>query len=191
MGLLYLFPNDDTDTIENDRIIKTADSITLKTYGLPMVFWVYLAAIYIVVFTMWLTIRSSLDKLLTYDDSTMIFLYWLVKGTLTLGPLILLGFFFYEKFLTKSKNSLTITHRIFFIPIFSKKIILDTNESLTVDHFMDSPNIAKMNSHPDTRGFENKGYFELHAISNGRAIFIDRHSRKSDLLKMKEILGKY
>lgn len=190
MGLLYIFPNTE-DENDNDRIIKSNDSITLKTYGLPMIFWVYLAAIYVVVFTMWLTIKSALDKLLTYDDASMIFLYWLVKLTLLGSPLILLAFFFYEKFITKNKNLITITHRIFFIPVWSKKIILDANDALSVDHFLDSPNIAKINSNMETKGFENKGYFELHAKSQGKAIFIDRHSQKRDLLKMQELLSKY
>lgn len=190
MGLLYIFPNSE-DENDNDRVSKTANSIILKTYGLPMVFWVYLAAIYIVVFTMWLTIKSALDKLLTYDDTSMIILYWLVQGILILGPLVLLAFFFYEKFIIKSKKKLTIIHRIFFIPIWKKKIILDAVDALSVDHFLDSPNMAKINSTPETRGFENKGYFELHALSNGKAIFIDRHSRKSDLIKMKDLLAKY
>jgi hypothetical protein len=192
MGLLYIFPNsDEASEIDNDRVLKTADSITLKSYGLPMIFWVYLAAIYVVVFTMWLTIKSALDKMLTYDDASMIFLYWLVKGTLLGAPLVLLAFFFYEKFITKNKTNLTITHRIFFIPVWHKKIILDSTDALTVDHFLDSPNIAKMNSQTETKGFENKGYFELHAKSNGKAILIDRHSQKRDLIKMQELLNKY
>lgn len=191
MGLLYIFPNTENEAINDDRISKTADSITLKTYGLPAIFWVYLAAIYIVVFTMWLTIKSALDKMLTYDDAVMIFLYWLVKGTLILGPLVLLAFFFYEKFITKSKQSLTMTYRIFFIPIWKKKLTLDASDAFSVDHFLDSPNIAKMNPQAETRGFENKGYFELHARSKGKAIFVDRHSRKSDLVKMQELLSRY
>lgn len=190
MGLLYIFPNSDEET-DNDRVIKTSDSITLKTYGLPMIFWAYLAAIYIVVFTMWLSIKSALDKLLTYDDVSMIFLYWLVKGTLIAGPLILLAFFFYEKFITKSKKLLIITHRLFFIPVWTKKIMLDSSDAFSVDHFLDSPNVAKINPQAETRGFENKGHFELHARSKGKVIFVDRCSQKSDLVKMQELLGKH
>lgn len=188
MGLLYIFPIDENET---ERVMKTDNTITLKTYGLPMIFWAYLATIYIVVFTMWLVSSSAMDKLLTYDDSIMIFLYWLVKGTLFIGPLVLLGFFFYEKFLIKSHNSLTIIHRIFFIPIIKKNITLDSPTAFSVDHFLDSPNVAKMRSQEHLRGFENRGYFELHAKSNGKSIAIDRHSRKSDLVKMQELLSKY
>ena len=188
MGLLYIFPTNENET---DRVIKSADSITLKTYGLPMIFWGYLAAIYIVIFTMWLVSKSAMDKILTYDDSVMVFIYWMVKLTLTVGPVILLAFFFYEKFLTKSKNKLIITHRLFFIPVYTKKIILDSTDALTVDHFLDSPNIAKMHSKAETRGFDNRGYFELHALAQGKAITIDRHSRKSDLEKIQHLLYKY
>jgi hypothetical protein len=40
--------------------------------------------------------------------------------------------------------------------------------------------------------FENKGYFEL-CIKTAKkpSITIDRHSRKADLLKMKELLSRY
>ena len=188
MGLLYIFPTDET---ELERVTITPDSITLKTYGLPMIFWGYLAAIFTVIFSMWLVTNSILPKMLTYDDFIMHLLYWLVNGTLILGPIILLGFFFYEKFLIKNKTNLTIVHRIFFIPVYFKKIELESVDAFSVNHFMDSPNIAKMNPKDETRGFENKGYFELHAKSKNKAFVIDRHSRKIDLTKMKEILSKY
>ena len=40
------------------------------------------------------------------------------------------------------------------------------------------------------KGFENKGYFELHALVNGKTVLIDRHSRKADLVKIKELLSR-
>ena len=69
---------------------------------------------------------------------------------------------------------------------------------MSVDHFMDSPNMAKIRSRqglPSTEsmtGFENKGYFELNiTTADNKSVNIDRHSRKADLLKLKELLSKY
>jgi hypothetical protein len=157
-----------------------------------MIFWGYLAAILIVIATMWLASRSAVLKLISYhEDPLLPALGYLVQYTLILAPIIFLAFFFYEKRLKKSGNTLTLIYKIFFIPIFSKKITLDQGDSLSVNHFMDSPNVAKIHNKAELRGFENKGYFELHAKSNGKNILIDRHSRKADLLKIKDLLSKY
>lgn len=194
MGLMYIFP---VDLDDQDRTELLSDSSTgkealiLKTYGLPMIFWGYLAAALIVVAMMWLASRAVIAKLLSYEDPSLIALGYLVQWTLILIPIVLLGFFFYEKHIKKSGNALTLIYKIFFIPVWSKKITLDDSAALHVDHFMDSPNIAKIHNKAELRGFENKGYFELHAKSSGRSILIDRHTRKADLLKMKELLSKY
>jgi hypothetical protein len=186
MGLIYIFPAEES---EIDRItIHPNQSITLKTYGLPMIFWGYLGAILVVIGAMWIGIRGVIQKMLTYEDPTLIFLALLVKWTLLLSPLILLAFYFYEKNITKKENELIITHKLFFMPIFRKKIKIS---SFLVEHYLDSPNLAKLRSNDESRGFENKGYFQLLALSNDKKIFIDRHSRKIDLIKMSELLSKY
>ena len=103
----------------------------------------------------------------------------------------MLGFFFWEKQIRKSGNKLTIVFKIFFIPIYRKNFLLDAVDALSVDHFMDSPNVAKIHNKAELKQFENRGYFELHAISNGKSYLIDRHGRKADLLKMKDLLSRY
>jgi hypothetical protein len=195
MGLMYIFPvsieeSDRTEIISsnNDPFRKT---IVLKTYGLPMVFWSYLAASLIVIGTMWLASKSAIHKLLTYQDASLQVLAYLVQFTLILTPVILLGFFFYEKELRKTGLELKLVYKVFFIPFYFKKIILDSIDAFSVDHFMDSPNMAKIHNVSELKHFENKGYFELHAMSGGKSILIDRHSRKADLLKIKELLSKY
>ncbi|MBC7538325.1 MAG: hypothetical protein H7281_05865 [Bacteriovorax sp.] len=195
MGLMYIFPvsieeSDRTEIISNnkDPIRKT---VVLKTYGLPMVFWSYLAASLIVIGTMWLASKSAIHKLLTYEDASLQGLAYLVQFTLILTPFILLGFFFYEKELRKTGLEIKLVYKVFFIPFYFKNIILDSNDALSVDHFMDSPNMAKIHNVSELKHFENKGYFELHAMSGGKSILIDRHTRKADLLKLKELLCKY
>lgn len=194
MGLMYIFPVSDVETerteIKTDS--KTGNkTLILKTYGLPMVFWSYLAGALIILFSMWLASKATLEKLIAYEDPTLKTLGHLVYATLILTPLILLGFFFYEKFMIKSEKTIKLVFRVFFIPVFSKTIELDEKDSLIVEHFMDSPNMAKIYNKEELRGFENKGYFELRAISKGQRVLIDRHTRKADLVKIKDLLSKY
>ena len=76
--------------------------------------------------------------------------------------------------------------------LYGKKTYkLDQPDSFTVDHYLDSPNMAKIHNKADLKQFENKGYFELYAIENNKKFLIDRHSRKADLIKLKELLSLY
>jgi hypothetical protein len=195
---MYIFPVT-TEEQEGDRVQISDSSLTLKTYGLPMLFWGYLAAIYAVLFVMWLAARPVINKLLSYtDDFSTVFLGHLVAWTLFISPIVLLGFFFYEKFITKKGLNIIIGHRLFFITIWKKKYVLKESTSLSVDHFMDSPNMAKIKNKDSNlalesmKHFENKGYFELNIkTADDKIINIDRHSRKIDLIKLKEILTNY
>ncbi len=192
MGLMYIFPTEDSEIeIIGGRVENTNNKLILKTYGLPMIFWGYLIAIFIVLFTMALVTKNILLKMLSYNDFFLNLLAYLVLFLFIFGPIILLGFYFYEKILIKEKKDLIIKHRIFFMTILTKKIQLDQNDAFVVEHFLDSPNVAKTKNSPDLRGFENRGYFELKALTQGKKLTIDRSSRKIDLEKMSGILSKY
>ena len=192
---MYIFPvsieESDRTEILTSKNTPSKKTIVLKTYGLPMVFWSYLAAILVVIATMWLASHTIILKLKSFNDPGLSALAFLVQYTLILTPIILLGFFFYEKQLKKSGTELILVFKVFFLPIFSKKIILDSKDALSVDHFMDSPNMAKIHDKASLKHFENKGYFELYARSAGKIILIDRHSRKADLIKLKDLLSSY
>lgn len=192
---MYIYPVDQSDQerieVISDHKNNGKPTLVLKTYGLPMVFWSYLAASLAVIGAMWLASRAAVVKLISYDDPTLQALGYLVQYTLLLAPVILLGFFFYEKHLKKSGPVITIVYRVFFLPFFAKKIVMDEGDSLSVDHFMDSPNMAKIYNKAELKGFENKGYFELHAKSKGKIVLVDRHSRKADLIKLKDLLNSY
>lgn len=198
MGLMYIFPVSD-DQIEGDRAVVRDSKLILKTYGLPMIFWGYLAAILAVVLIMWLASHAIILKLLSYqDDPTLLFLGHLVQWTLILIPVVLLGFFFYEKVLEKKGQELAIVYKVFFIPFWKKTYHLTAKDSFKVNHFLDSPNMAKLRARQGIESaeamkhFENKGYFELCIATDKKAsISIDRHSRKADLVKLKELLSKY
>ncbi len=181
---------------EQDRIdfVNTGStkSIVLKTYGLPLVFWGYLIAILAVIGAMYLAVQGPIRKLIETGDSINIYLAYTVQATLIILPLTLIALYFYEKLITKSKESLIITHRVFWIPIWKKVIELKDSDSVEINHFMDSPNVAKMRKDASMKGFENKGYYELYATnSKNQSIFVDRHSRKADMVKMRDLLRKY
>ena len=94
---------------------------------------------------------------------------------------------------------LIIIHKVFFVPLWRKTLLLKSKDAFIVNHFLDSPNMAKLRKQQgltapgvDLNHFENKGYFELLAInSKDQQNVIDRHSRKIDLIKIKETLSKY
>jgi hypothetical protein len=195
---MYIFPVTDNE-IEGDRAQVINHSLVLKTYGLPMIFWGYLAAVLSVVLIMWLASRAIVLKLLSYsEDPMMLFLGHLVQWTLVIIPFSLLCFYFYEKVLTKKGSTLVVSHRLFFITVWKKTIHLNAADALVVKHFMDSPNMAKLRNQQGLGGdeamkhFENKGYFELSVVTDkNKIVSIDRHSRKVDLLKLKDLLSKY
>jgi len=51
--------------------------------------------------------------------------------------------------------------------------------------------MAKIYNKEELKQFENKGYFELKIKSNNKLILIDRHTRKADLIKIKDLLSKF
>lgn len=188
MGLLYQLPVEVNSADEQVSIHN--GKLTIKSYGLPMVFWGYLLAILTVIFFMFLAIKGPLTKLYYTDDPINKLLSVIVFITITAVPVVLTGFYFYEKVITKINSELTITHRLFWIPFFNKKIEL---EELVSNHFIDSPNMAKIKNAPEMKGFQNRGYFELYAVEKNskKKILIDRNSRSLEIKKLKELLESY
>lgn len=194
---MYIFPTSDAPE-EGDRAEQKDGAIILRTYGLPMIFWGYFLAAASVVFLMWFASRDIIQKLISYDDPSLYLLGHLVQWFLILSPFVALCFFFYEKVITKKATNLSITYRLFFIPFFKKNYQLQSHDSLEVNHFLASPNMAKLRRQQGIdnaealKHFETKGYFELDLVDKaGRKINFDRHSRKADLIKLREILIKY
>ncbi len=181
------------DESEKDRLSTPATGgIVLKSYGLPMVFWGYLAAILVVLLAMGVAIKDPLVKLYQGEDALNSALALLVAATMALIPTVLLFAYFYEKWVSKQGTKLSVIYRFFFIPVFKKTYELETAASFSVGHFMDSPNMARLSGQEDMRGFMNKGYFELFfKTKSGREVLLDRHSRKADLEKIKTLLSKF
>lgn len=186
MGLLYVFPVGED---EEDFVIRSNESITLKTYGLPYIFWFYAVCIVAVIFFMFLAIKEPVLKLVQLGDETDAMLGYSLLTTVGLMPIIVFGFFFYEKRLIKIKNELSIVHKIFGITVFKEKFLIESGDSLSVEPFISSPNIARIEAREDNSGFQNKGYFVLWLKNkDGQRIQLDRHSRKVDLEKLKKLI---
>lgn len=186
MGLLYVFPV----SLEEKEFAEIKDeTMTLKTYGLPYIFWGYATAILIVIAFMFLAIKSPVLKLISLGDETDALLGYSLLTFLGSLPLILFGFFFYEKRILKKSKTLILEYRVFGIKVFSEKFTPDEKEPYSIDAFLDSPNVARMKGGDESVGFQNKGYHILWLKTvDGKRISIDRHSRKADLLKLEELL---
>lgn len=187
MGLMFQFP---ASLEEKDHVIKTADSITLKTYGLPYLFWGYAAAIMAIVVAMYLAVRAPLMKLIELNSGGIdAVIFYSLHLCLLAVPVSMLFYFFYEKSLTGKRNQLIILHKFFGLPFKRQEFVLEETTPYYIDHFLDSPNMARIKSEEKMVGFQNKGYFELFArVKEASPILIDRHSRKVDLQKLIELL---
>lgn len=187
MGLLFQMPVKPDP--QDDRIKLTESELTIKSYGLPMVFWGYLGAIFTVVFFMILAAKGPLMKIINGDDLINRILGLGVFALFIIGPIVILGFYFYEKMIVKDKETISVTHKTFFIPILKTSLPL-ANTTLEVIHHMDSPNKALMEQKSGMKGFENRGYFRLIAKnSDGRQLIVDRNGRKGEMRKLLDLLN--
>jgi hypothetical protein len=188
MGLMYVFPvsEDETDFIEiKDEIL------TLKTYGLPYIFWFYGFSCVAVITFMFLAIKSPVLKLAALGDETDVTLAYALLTFICILPAGILGLFFYEKRILKDKKTISLIHKVFGLTLFSEKIAITNEDIFLIEPFLSSPNIAKIINSNEHLGFQNKGYFVLWLkFKEGKKIQIDRHSRKADLEKLKIILEK-
>jgi len=205
MGLLYPFPVDTseedffsqnkiTDDKGNKLIINE-----LKSYGLPMIFWGYLLAFLIVWVAMMFLIKAPLGKMLEAEELVDRLLAMGTYLILFLIPFVSLCFFFYQKIIRllftvdTGIKKIEIIHYLFFIPLWKQTFeIKETN--IFVRHFLDSPNMARLQNKGGDLGYQNRGYFELilgiedQSASRKKEIRIDRHSQKLELEKVKKLL---
>ena len=186
MGLMYVFPVAEDEV---DFYVKENETLTLKTYGLPYIFWFYALCSIAVIFFMFMAVKEPVLKLIQLGDETDATLGYSLLSFIGLLPVFILGFFFYEKRIVKHKNELSLIHKVFGITVFSEKFLIEESDSLVVESFLSSPNVARMKGDGESLGFQNKGYFILWLkTKDGKRIQIDRHSRKADLDKLKNLL---
>ncbi|HLW57756.1 MAG TPA: hypothetical protein VKY27_10245 [Bacteriovoracaceae bacterium] len=186
MGLLYPFPVSEEET---DFVKKDSDSITLKSYGLPYIFWLYAVCIIGVIILMFIGIRGPILKLISLGDETDATLGYALLTLIGISPIAVLSFFFYEKRIIARKNEIKLQHRVFWIPVFTESFKVESMDQFSIEVHMDSPNVARIKSKEGTQGFQNKGYFILWLTTDKKnKILIDRHSRKVDLEKLRKLL---
>lgn len=189
MGLMYVFPVGEDET---DFVLTKNNELTLKTYGLPYIFWFYALCSVAVIFFMFLAIKEPVLKLVKLGDETDSMLGYSLLSFVGLLPVFILAFFFYEKRIIKKGPEIRLIHKVFGVTVFSEKFILEEKDSFSIESFLSSPNVARMKADEGTQGFQNKGYFILWLKSkDGKRIQVDRHSRKADLEKMKNLLEAY
>lgn len=186
MGLLYVFPVSED---ESDFVVKEDRKLTLKTYGLPYIFWIYALCSIAVIMFMFLAIKEPVLKLISLGDETDKILGYSLLSFVGLLPFVVLGHFFYEKRIIKINHSITLSHRIFWINIFTETFTWNSPDDLVISPFLSSPNIARIHQTDENLGFQNKGYFVLWLqTKDGLKVQIDRHSKKIDLEKLKRLI---
>lgn len=186
MGLLYPFP---VSVKESDHVKIHDQTLILRSYGLPLLFWGYLAAILSLLFIMYLAIQDPLAKLRKIEDAINMALVYSVIACFVLIPFSLLAFFFYEKILMKRRNSFIVIHRVFYIPFLKQR--LELTGDFKIRHFLASPNVARQTDDPQMQAFQNRGHFYLYATTSKGEKRIDRHSQKRELEKLRELLNKF
>lgn len=189
MGLLYLFP---TNINETDFIIRSDASqpptVTIKSYGLAWIFWVYAAAALLVLCFLGFSIYNPVLKLFSMATVLDKFLIGAVLATFVLVFLSIFIFLYWQIHIVISPENLCVEYRPFGIKFFSKNIPKDSAFNLSISHFMDSPNVARLDKNDQFNAFQNKGYFELIVKNNEKTVLLDRSSRKNDLEDLKNII---
>jgi hypothetical protein len=183
---MYVFPiaEDEADFFEKEN-----ETLTLKTYGLPYIFWIYALCSVAVIFFMFMAIKAPVLKLIALGDETDALLGYSFLSFVGILPVFIFAFFFYEKRIIKHKNQVSLVHKVFGITVFKQKFVVEATDAFSVESFLTSPNVARMQASQENLGFQNKGYFVLWLKSkDGKRIRIDRHSRKADMEKLKALL---
>ncbi len=192
MGLLYPFPvsSDEKDfatlTLNESGKVR---SVSLKTYGLPYIFWGYATAVIAAIFFLWLAIRAPLEKLKTYNDSFDLMLIYGLDALIYISVLSLMAFLFYQKSITRSSDKIQVIHSFFGLKLIKLNYHIRP-DSFQILHHLDSPNVARLKGGEEGLGFQNKGYFALWVTTvDDRFIQLDRHSRKADLIALSALLS--
>ena len=190
MGLLYLFPTsiDEKEFVQN-LSKENFYHLKVKSYGLPIIFWLYALAILTILILLSISIYSAAIKLFitgTSIDKILVIALVLAIAFSFVSVFVLL---YFQIHLESTPEFLKIEYRPFGLKIYSKKIQKEQDFHLSICHFMDSANIARLNQDERFKNFQNKGHFELRAICKNKNVLLDRSSRKKDLEDLKNILS--
>ena len=186
MGLLYAFP---VSLEETDFVDIKDNTMTLKSYGLPYIFWGYATAVLMVIFFMFLAVKAPVLKLVDLGDETDATLGYALLSFIGFLPVFIFSFFFFEKRIVKKSKLVILEYRVFGLKLFTETFTPADNEPFIVGPYLSSPNLARIKGGDDSAGFQNKGYFVLWLNTDkGKVIQLDRSSRKADLVKSEALL---
>jgi hypothetical protein len=192
MGLLYPLPS---QTDEKDFLLLDHDpsgqikKMVMRSYGLPWLFWGYAFACLMVIVLLFLAVKAPLLKLISLGDETDHLLGYSLMVFIALLPLTILGFLFYEKRITVSKNGIELRHFVFGLSFFKEIFSLSDIQALEIKHHLDSPNMAKIIGDQNKTAFQNRGYSQLFLNRYEKSpILIDRHSQRRELEKIKILI---
>ena len=188
MGLLYPFP---VSKDETDHVIEKDNTLILKSYGLPYIFWGYLLGLIILITFMMIGIYEPASKLLKTRDLINLILVYGMYITLFGTILGFLTLFFIEIRIKINGNEITKEIFVYWVKLLSRTYTVENEQSLFIENFEGSPNIAKMEKKPDMKTHQNKGYFELKLGTPKSFILLDRHSRKVDLIKLRDLISSH
>ena len=181
-----------TEEIDHVKLEESSEGkkLSIYSYGLPLMFWGYFLVLIALEFAMYLSISTMLHKLLFSDDLLNQSLAAICIITMAVIPLFAVGMIFYQKVLIRCNNTLNIEFRIFGLKLRSRKFRFDQTkrDRLEVTHLLESPNMARIQKNTNTRAFENQGHYILTLWSKDRPYFIDRHTRKHDLVKLSKLI---
>ena len=166
------------------------NKVTVLSYGLPLMFWGYFAILITLELAMYLSISSMLFKMLQSKNNVDTLISYVCIATMIIIPVFALMMLFFRKAIISSTNNLIIEFRFFGLVAWRKSYQFKRDRDyLEVTHLLESPNMAKIRKSPNTRAFENQGHFILTLWSDGKPYFIDRHTRKQDLIKLSKLIG--
>lgn len=190
MGLIYLFPTHQNEAdyviIENEPKYK---KITIKSYGLPWIFWVYAAAILTLLAILVFSVTQPLLKLYSMASTIDLLLIYAFCLTMVMVVFLIVTFLYWQIHIVITKEKLTVEYRPFGIKVFSKGLNREEALQLDVVHFMDTPNVARLEQNQLFKDFQNKGHFELIAWNTKDKILVDRSNRKQDLEDLKYLIN--
>ena len=192
MGLLYPFPVEQSGCEVDDHVTIHNSTLSLRTYGLPYLFWGYLLCLLTTIGLVALISWEPLKKMLLSQDPLNSFIAWTTLITLVATPLGFSCFFFMEFRLQKKKSSLIKSLHLCGLPLSRRHFQLRDSTAFTVEAFEGTPNRAKKDHLPGSERHQNKGYYQLYLhTQQGDKVLLDRHSRKVDLVKLQELLSKF
>ena len=185
MGLLYIMPKSEK---EANQISIKKNNYTITSYSLPYIFWIYFLIGMIVISAMSLPAIPIIKKLLLSSNYLDQVMGGITAATLISLPLTGLCFLFYKKAISikNGSNIIYLKHRFFGFSLIQKTYSIT---KLDVEHFLSSPNVAKINKNEKTKSFENRGHFLLSAtLENGKKVTLDRHTNKADLVGLENLI---